>query len=255
MKKFKISGILLLLIVALFTNYQVCCASSNEENMLDNIDLNNILLMELEGGVVVIEMYPDVAPWHVQRIKMLVREGFYNGLGFHRVIKGFMAQTGDPTGTGKGGSKFGKLQAEISDLKHVRGTVSMARASDIDSANSQFFIVTGTYFSHLDGQYTIWGKVLIGMDLIDNLKSSTDENNGLVKNPDKIIKMYLGQDLNYNYENDTEELMENRKKERIELIKNINEFKKLNDEYNKDKSAEEKRDLLDVIIELNSELE
>ena len=172
MKKFKI--LLLFIVIIFFLKYQNCLANNTLENVPDDIELNNILLIELEKGIVVIEMYPNVAPWHVQRIKMLVREGFYNGLGFHRVIKGFMAQTGDPTGKGTGGSKFGKLQAEISDLKHVRGTVSMARASDIDSANSQFFIITGTYFSHLDGQYTIWGKVLIGMDLIDNLKSSTD---------------------------------------------------------------------------------
>ncbi len=253
MKKFKI--LLLFFVIIFFLKYQSCLANNTLENVPYDIELNNILLIELEKGIVVIEMYPNVAPWHVQRIKMLVREGFYNGLGFHRVIKGFMAQTGDPTGKGTGGSKFGKLQAEISDLKHVRGTVSMARASDIDSANSQFFIITGTYFSHLDGQYTIWGKVLIGMDLIDNLKSSTDESNGIVENPDRIVKMYLGQDLNYNYEDDTDELKENRRKERIELIRNINDFKKINDEYNKDKPSEERRNLLDMIIELNSELD
>ena len=254
MKKF--SRILIFCFICFFINQKNCLSSNNySEGIPDNIELNNILLIELEKGVVVIETYPDVAPWHVQRIKMLVREGFYNGIGFHRVIKGFIAQTGDPTGTGTGGSKFGKLQAEISDLKHVRGTVSMARASDIDSANSQFFIITGTYFSHLDGQYTIWGKVLIGMDLIDNLKSSTDESNGIVENPDRIVKMYLGQDLNYNYEDDTDELKENRRKERIELIRNINDFKKINDEYNKDKPSEERRNLLDMIIELNSELD
>ena len=254
MKKF--SRILIFCFICFFINQKNCLSSNNySEGIPDNIKLNNILLIELEKGVVVIEMYPDVAPWHVQRIKMLVREGFYNGIGFHRVIKGFMAQTGDPTGTGTGGSKFGKLQAEISDLKHVRGTVSMARASDIDSADSQFFIVTGDYFPHLDGQYTIWGKVLIGMDLIDNLNSESDDNNGIVKNPDKIIRMYLGQDLNYNYEGDSEELKEKRKNERIELIRNINEFKKINDENNKNKPDEEKINLLDVIVELNAELE
>ena len=253
MKKFKI--LLLFFVIIFFLKYQSCLANNTLENVPYDIELNNILLIELEKGIVVIEMYPNVAPWHVQRIKMLVREGFYNGLGFHRVIKGFMAQTGDPTGTGTGGSKFGKLQAEISDLKHVRGTVSMARASDIDSADSQFFIVTGDYFPHLDGQYTIWGKVLIGMDLIDNLNSESDDNNGIVKNPDKIIRMYLGQDLNYNYEGDSEELKEKRKNERIELIRNINEFKKINDENNKNKPDEEKINLLDVIVELNAELE
>ena len=141
-----------------------------------DIELNDLLLMELEDGVVVIQMFPDKAPWHVYRIKLLVREGFYDGLGFHRVIKGFMAQTGDPTGTGTGGSKFGKMYAEINDIKHTRGTVSMARASDIDSADSQFFIVTGEYFQHLDGQYTAWGKVLSGMEYVDNLKSSNNND-------------------------------------------------------------------------------
>ena len=209
--------------------------------------------MELEKGIVVIQMYPDKAPWHVYRIKLLVRENFYDGLSFHRVIKGFIAQTGDPTGTGTGGSKFGKMYAEINDLKHTRGTVSMARAEDINSADSQFFIVTGNNAKHLDGQYTIWGKVIVGMDLIDNLKSSTNENNGLVKDPDKIIKMKLGQDLNFNYEGDTEEQINNRRQERIEMLKNLKELKKINDQINAEKGSY--TCLLDRIFELNAELE
>lgn len=224
-----------------------------EQQIPFDIELNDILLMELESGVVVIQMLPDKAPWHVYRIKLLVKEGFYNGLGFHRVIDGFMAQTGDPTGTGTGGSKFGKMQAEISDLKHTRGMVSMARASDINSADSQFFIITGNYFQHLDGQYTIWGKVLKGMDLIDKLKSSTDDNNGLVENPDKIVKMALGQDMNFSYEGDTEEQKEKRKMERIEMLRNLKELKKINDNINKEKG--ENTPLLDRIFELNGELE
>ncbi|MDR2077633.1 MAG: peptidylprolyl isomerase [Rickettsiales bacterium] len=219
----------------------------------DDVELDNILLMELESGVVVIEMLPDKAIGHVQRVSMLVREGFYDGLTFHRVIKGFMAQTGDPTGTGNGGSKFGKMYAEINDLKHIRGAVSMARASDINSADSQFFIITGDHFEHLDGQYTIWGKVLQGMELIDGLASSNNERNGLVDNPSKIIKMILMKDMNYNYEGDTEEQKENRRKSRIEILRNLREFKKIYDETEELKSANSS--MLDRIIKLNGEIE
>ncbi|GHU28229.1 hypothetical protein FACS1894152_5790 [Bacilli bacterium] len=219
----------------------------------DNINLDDVLLVELEKGVVIILMLPDDAPFHVQRIRTLVREGFYDGLTFHRVIKGFMAQTGDPTGTGMGGSKFGKLYAEINKRKHVRGTVSMARSSDINSADSQFFIVTGDYFPHLDGQYTIWGTVVQGMELIDNLANSSNEKNGLVINPDKIVKMLLMKDLNYNYEGDTDEQKENRRMTRIEMLRNIDEFKKMNDEMSKGK--EDSGCLLDKIVDLNSKLE
>jgi peptidylprolyl isomerase len=219
----------------------------------DDIELNDILLMELENGVVVIQMFPDKAIGHVQRISMLVREGFYDGLTFHRVIKGFMAQTGDPTGTGNGGSKFGKMYAEINDVKHTRGTVSMARASDINSANSQFFIVTGDHFEHLDGKYTVWGKVIQGMDLIDGLTSSSNEINGIVANPSKITKIILMRDLNYNYEGDTEEQKENRRQSRIEMLRNLREFKKIYEETEDIKNSGVC--LLDRIIKLNGELE
>lgn len=219
----------------------------------NDIELNDILLMELKDGVVVIQMFPDKAPWHVYRIKLLVREGFYDGLSFHRVIKGFMAQTGDPTGTGTGGSKFGKMYAEINDLKHTRGAVSMARAGDINSADSQFFIITGNYFQHLDGQYTIWGKVIAGLELIDNLKSSNNNDNGIVENPDKIVKMKLGQDLNFNYEDDTEEQIESRRAERIDMLRNLKELKIINDQINNEKGDD--TCLLDRIFELNNELE
>ena len=157
----KVKNFFAILLVA-FTIFFPILGESYANNIPDNLELNDVLLMELEDGVVVIQMFPDKAPWHVYRIKLLVREGFYDGLTFHRVIKGFMAQTGDPTGTGTGGSKFGKMYAELNDIKHTRGTVSMARAEDINSADSQFFIVTGNYFQHLDGQYTAWGKVLDG---------------------------------------------------------------------------------------------
>ena len=229
------------------------CSYKTFASIQDDIELNDLLLMELKDGVVVIQMYPDKAPWYVYRIKLLVREGFYDGLSFHRVIKGFMAQTGDPTGTGTGGSKFGKMYAEINDLKHTRGAVSMARASDINSADSQFFIVTGDYFQHLDGQYTIWGNVLSGMEYIDNLKSSTNDNNGLVKEPDKIIRMRLAQDLNFNYDGDTEEQINNRRQERIEMLRNLKELKKINNQINKEKGSD--TCLLDRIFELNAELE
>jgi peptidylprolyl isomerase len=219
----------------------------------DDIELDNILLIELEKGVVVIEMFPDKAVGHVQRISMLVREGFYDGLTFHRVIKGFMAQTGDPTGTGNGGSKFGKMYAEINDMKHTRGVVSMARASDLNSADSQFFVVTGDHFEHLDGQYTIWGRVIQGMDLIDNLSSSSNERNGLVANPSKIIKVILMRDLNYNYEGDSEGQKEIRRVSRIEILRNLREFKKIYDETDEIRNTD--ACLLDRIIKMNGELE
>lgn len=250
---FKYLLMLLLSILFLFKSGYVMAAEYVEKQIPYDIELNDLLLMELKDGVVVIQMFPDKAPWHVYRIKLLVKEGFYNGLGFHRVIDGFMAQTGDPTGTGTGGSKFGKMYAEINDMKHTRGAVSMARASDIDSADSQFFIITGDYFQHLDGQYTIWGRVISGMDLVDKIKSASSDDNGLVKNPDKIVKMVLGQDLNFSYEGDTEEQKEQRKKERIEMLRNIKELKKINDKINIEKN--EQTPLLDRILELNAELE
>jgi peptidylprolyl isomerase len=220
----------------------------------DDLELNDVLLMELRDGVVVIQMLPNIAPWHIFRIKLLTAEKFYDGLTFHRVIKNFMAQTGDPTGTGTGGSKYGRLQVEISDLKHERGMVSMARANELDSANSQFFIVTAKQNpEHLDGQYTIWGKVLQGMELIDNLKSSTEyDNNGMVAEPDKIIKMRLGQEMNFNYEGDSDEEKENRRKERLEILRNLPEFKKIYDTFTPERRAE--NSLLDEIFKLNEEL-
>jgi peptidylprolyl isomerase len=151
-------------------------------------DLENTLIMELTHGRVVIEMRPDLAPKHVARIKELVRQGFYDGTPFHRVIEGFMAQGGDPTGTGTGGSGQ-NLPAEFSKEKHVRGTVSMARAQNPNSADSQFFICFADA-PFLDGQYTIWGKVTEGMEAVDKIKRGSGQN-GMVKNPDKIVSMKL----------------------------------------------------------------
>ena len=141
----------------------------------------NTLILETTQGPVTIEMRPDLAPNHVARIKELVRDGFYDGIVFHRVIDGFMAQTGDPTGTGTGGSGQ-KLKAEFSREKHVRGTVSMARSQNPDSGDSQFFICFDDA-SFLNGQYTVWGKVTAGMENVDKIKRGEP-----VINPDKIVK-------------------------------------------------------------------
>lgn len=156
-------------------------------------DLENTLYLDLKDGRVVIEMRPDLAPKHVKRIKELVRKGFYDGVVFHRVIEGFMAQTGDPTGTGMGGSGE-KLKAEFSREPHMRGIVSMARAQDINSADSQFFIVLAQS-SYLDGQYTVWGKVTSGMEFVDKIKKGDKYDNGSVSNPDKIIKVQVAADV------------------------------------------------------------
>ncbi len=156
-------------------------------------DLENTLYLELKDGRVVIEMRPDLAPNHVARIKELVREKFYDGIVFHRVIDGFMAQTGDPTGTGSGGSGQ-KLEAEFSrDAKHLRGTVSMARAQSPDSADSQFFIVFQPS-NWLDGQYTVWGQVTDGMEHVDAIKKGEGQS-GLVQDPDKIVSLSVAADV------------------------------------------------------------
>jgi peptidylprolyl isomerase len=155
-------------------------------------DAENTLYMDVPFGRVVIAMRPDLAPGHVAQIKALARRGFYDGVPFHRVIDGFMAQTGDPTGTGTGGSGH-KLTAEFSKEKHVRGTLSMARTADPNSADSQFFIMFGPAPS-LDNQYTIWGEVVSGMEFIDKIKKGDPARNGSVTNPDKIIKMQVAAD-------------------------------------------------------------
>ncbi|MFN4089579.1 MAG: peptidylprolyl isomerase [Alphaproteobacteria bacterium] len=156
-------------------------------------DPENTLYLETQTGRVVIEMRPDLAPKHVEQIKSLTRKGFYDGVVFHRVIDGFMAQTGDPTGTGMGGSG-NKLAAEFSREPHVRGTASMARAQDPNSADSQFFIVFAPA-PFLDGQYTVWGKVTEGMEHIDQVKKGDQRNNGVVSNPDRIVSMRVAADV------------------------------------------------------------
>ncbi len=157
------------------------------------MDLENTLYLELKSGRVVIELRSDLAPKHTARIKELVREGFYDGLAFHRVLEGFMAQAGDPRGDGSGGSGK-KLPAEFSSEKHVRGTVSMARRSDdVNSGDSQFFICYAPA-SYLDGQYTIWGRVVEGMEFVDQIKKGDRNKNGMVENPDRIIEMHVAAD-------------------------------------------------------------
>ena len=156
-------------------------------------EAENTLYLELKDGRVVIELRPDLAPVHVARIKELAREEFYDGIVFHRVIEGFMAQTGDPTGTGSGGSGR-KLEAEFSpQAKHLRGTTSMARASSPDSADSQFFIMLAPA-PHLDGDYTVWGQVVDGMEHVDAIKKGSGSG-GIVKDPDKIITLRVAADV------------------------------------------------------------
>jgi peptidylprolyl isomerase len=148
-------------------------------------ELNTLVLTLDSGGDVVIRLRPDVAPGHVARIKELVGEGFYDGVVFHRVIPGFMAQGGDPTGTGRGGSDKPNIHAEFSRTPHKRGAVSMARTNDPNSANSQFFIVTDDS-NFLDGQYTVWGEVTEGMEHVDALPKGEPP-----RQPGKIVKASL----------------------------------------------------------------
>lgn len=153
----------------------------------------NALIMTVKNGRVVIALRPDLAPNHVARVKELANAGFYDGVPFHRVIPGFMAQTGDPTGTGSGGSDLPDLKAEFSGEPHRRGTVSMARTGDPHSANSQFFICFDDA-SWLDRQYTVWGKVVEGMEHIDAIKKGGENNNGAISGaPDKILNMRTGE--------------------------------------------------------------
>ncbi|CDO36380.1 peptidylprolyl isomerase [Novosphingobium sp. KN65.2] len=152
-------------------------------------DPQNILLLDLsDGGRVAIRLMPEWAPHHVERIKSLAEQGFYNGVIFHRVIDGFMAQTGDPTGTGQGGSQLPDLQAEFNSLPHLRGTVSMARTNDPNSANSQFFIVFYPRFS-LDHKYTVFGRVISGMQYVDAIQRGEPP-----QNPTRIVQASLASD-------------------------------------------------------------
>ena len=157
-------------------------------------DPENTLYLDIPAGRVVIQLRPDLAPNHVARIKELTRKGFYDGVVFHRVIPGFMAQTGDPTGTGAGGSDLPDLKAEFSGEKHKRGTISAARTANPNSANSQFFICFDDA-PWLDRQYSVWGEVVEGMDHVDAIKKGGEHNNGAISGePDKILKARIEAD-------------------------------------------------------------
>jgi len=161
-------------------------------------DLENTLILELKDGAVTIELLPELAPLHVERIKLLARAGFYDNTPFHRVIEGFMAQGGDPTGTGTGGARdagHADIPAEFSHpskARFVRGTCGMARTAAPNSANSQFFIMFAPAPS-LDGQYTIWGRVVAGMEAVDKIKRGTG-GNGIVQGPDRLVKARIAAD-------------------------------------------------------------
>ncbi|MBP0463099.1 peptidylprolyl isomerase [Roseomonas sp. PWR1] len=158
-------------------------------------DAENTLILEIEHGTVTIALRPDLAPKHVEQIKTLARQGFYDNVPFHRVIEGFMAQGGDPTGTGRGGSELPDIEAEFSSpqtARFLRGTCGMARTSDPNSANSQFFIMFAPAPS-LDGQYTIWGQVTAGMDAIDKIKRGAGMS-GMVPEPDRIKSLKVAAD-------------------------------------------------------------
>jgi peptidylprolyl isomerase len=156
------------------------------------VDLENTLYLDLKDGRVVIGLRPDLAPKHVARIKELTRQGFYDGIVFHRVIDGFMAQTGDPGGDGTGGSGQ-KISAEFNDGEHVRGACSMARSQNVNSADSQWFICFDDA-TFLDGQYTYWGQVMSGMEFVDNIKKGDQSDNGSVSKPDKIVRLQVAAD-------------------------------------------------------------
>jgi len=156
-------------------------------------DPENTLLIEMEFGQIVIELRPDLAPNHVDRIKTLARDGFYDGVVFHRVIEGFMAQTGDPTGTGTGGSTYPDMDEEFTNAPFVRGTVGMARTNDPNSANSQWFICFDDC-SFLNGQYTVWGQVVEGMDVVDQIKKGAGRS-GSVTDPDAMVSVRVASDV------------------------------------------------------------
>ena len=154
-------------------------------------DPANTLVIELKSGPVHVQLLPDLAPKHVTRVKQLAKENFYNGIKFHRVLEGFMAQTGDPTGTGGGGSKYGNLQAEFTNYAYKRGTVGAARTKEPNTADSQFYICfTDDGCNFLTGKYTVWGQVISGMEHVDKIKRGVP-GSGAVSEPDVMQKVYL----------------------------------------------------------------
>jgi peptidylprolyl isomerase len=181
--------LVLFLLVFTLGVFSMSASAADQKPVLDP---ENTVYLDLPAGRAVIQLRPDLAPATVARFKQLVRQGFYNGLTFHRVIPGFMAQTGDPLGNGTGGS--GKhLKAEFSSAPFVRGTLGMARSSDPDSADSQFFICYADA-SFLNGKYTVFGDVTSGMEAVDKVKMGTQANNGHVDDPTKIVSMQMAAD-------------------------------------------------------------
>jgi peptidylprolyl isomerase len=167
--------------------------AATRPTMAQGTDPQNTVYLDTKDGRITIRLRPDLAPKHVAQMKALVKKHFYDGIVFHRVIDGFMAQTGDPTGTGGGKSDLPNIKAEFSNTPFKRGTVGMARSSEPDSANSQFFICFDDA-SFLNGKYTVIGEVTSGMDAVDKIKKGSKADNGSVKNPDKIVKMRLASD-------------------------------------------------------------
>jgi peptidylprolyl isomerase len=172
----------------------LCATATSAQNLPAGLDPQNTILLDTAYGRVVIKLRPDLAPKHAERIKTLAREKFYDNVPFHRVIPGFMAQTGDGArGDGTGGSKYPNLPAEFSNVPFKRGIVGMARASSLNSANSQFFIMFAEA-PGLNGQYTVIGEVASGMDAVDKIKKGSEANNGAVSNPDRIVRMQVAAD-------------------------------------------------------------
>ncbi len=166
------------------------CNQSDKASPTQTSQESNTVLLELKDGQVEIKLRPDLAPNHVAQIRTLTEQGFYDGIVFHRVIDGFMAQSGDPTGTGRGGSELPNIKAEFSETRFTRGMLGMARSQSPDSANSQFFIMLADG-DFLNGKYTVFGEVTSGMELVDNIKKGDKAANGEVTEPDKIITMRL----------------------------------------------------------------
>src|SRR5277367_6082643 len=173
----------------------VCAAPAIAQSLPANLDKANAIVIDTTKGRVVIKLRPDIAPKHAERIKLLARDGYYNNVPFHRVIEGFMAQTGDGKNfNGTGGSKYPNLPAEFSNVPYKRGIVGMARTNDPNSANSQFFIMFADG-SSLNGKYTVVGQVLSGMDVVDKLKKGDPQANGSVVGPDKMVSVRVASDV------------------------------------------------------------
>ena len=173
----------------------ICAAPAVAQSLPSGLDPQNTILIDTKYGRIVIKLRPDLAPKHVERIKRLAREKYYDNVPFHRVIAGFMAQTGDgQNGDGTGGSKYPNVPAEFSSTPFKRGIVGMARTSDPNSANSQFFIMLDEA-SHLNGSYTVVGEVVAGMDVVDKLKKGSQAQNGAVADPDRMLKVQVAADV------------------------------------------------------------